>query len=317
MKKKYKKTIVMAVVLAILVISIMQVAFAEPRVRITQRVSVPAITQMGEGGETYWTIGEVSRIGPGGYAPINWCIENEDEILSLKGYYVTFILDPTLTMGGMEWAKIKEESNGPTGYKWTFGDNVKYEFANSFFLALMGNYARDFYNIFSTKDAKRVDLHVSLAVTEEEPEEPSYFAKFIENDIFGVTLQIPDLEPTSRAGKHSWCIEEGVSLSWFQRTNRPSGHSTLRPAHIYPQAYIVVGNDANLGEEHKLVALVCSADPNSIWQWTSFNVISYEEVTFVVEKPQVSQTLGIGIFIAFCLLGAAWYKGLLRRIGLG
>lgn len=316
MKERNRKIVCVTLLSAIMISMIVSIQAAEPKIRVTQSVTVDKWTK-DQKNEIAWSIGEISRIGPGGYAPITWCIQNEDEDFSLKGYYVTFVLDPELTMGGIDWETLKKEANSETGYRWTFGDNFKYAFANTYILALAGNYARDFYNIFTTKDAEKIDLNVVLAITDQEPENPDFFSKFLEENIFGVTAQIPDLEPVKRSGRHSWCVEEGIKRSWYDRTSyAPQGQSSLQKIKdetVYALPYIVVGRDAQIGDKHKIAALVCSADPDSMWQWTSFNVISYEDCEFVVEKPQVSQTLGIGVFIAFAIV--AWYSGLFKKIG--
>jgi len=315
-KQRRRKAILIVCLVTILVGSVISIQGAEPKIRIVQSVDVSKQVHNEEGKLT-WAIGDVARVGPGGYAQINYCVTNEDPDFALKGYYVTFILDPELTMGRIDWKKVKEEANGPTGYRWDFGDNIIYGFANTYLLALMGNYARTIYNAFTVKDAKRIDLSVVLAITDEEPEDPTFFSKFIEENIFGVTIQIPDLEPTNRTGRHKWCVEEGFELKWYERLDLSRFPIIVinEEQHSYALPYIVVGNDARIGEEHKIIALVCSADPDSMWQWTSFNVISYEETEFVIEKPQVSQTLAIGLFIAFAVI--AWYTKLWKKIGLG
>lgn len=314
MKERKRKAIAVALLALTLLFSAARINSAEPRIRIVQNVDVSnqllSNQVRDENGKMTWAIGDVSRVGPGGYAPLTYCVENKDEQISLKGYYVTFILDPEKTMGYIDWVKVKEEANGPTGYRWSFSDNVKYCTSNTYILALMGNYAKTVYNAFTVKDAKKIDLNVVLGITEEEPNDPTFFGKFLEESIFGVTMEIPDLEPTTRSGKHSWCVEEGIYLSWYQRLKNLQG---ITSKHVYPKPYLVVGNDAVIGEKHKIVALVCSADPDSMWQWSSFNVISYEEVEFIIEKPQVSQTILIGFFIAFMALG--WYSGLFKKIG--
>lgn len=316
MNERKKKGIIGAILALILIVSvsIVQIATAEPRIRVTQRVKIDKWHVVNETGDTYWSIGEVSRVGPGGYAPIEWCITNEDEDFSLKGYYAIFIVDPEKTVPSMDWEMIKEESNSETGYRWDFGDIWAWTAQNSYLTTLMGNYARLLFNTFSSVDLETVDTDVCLAITDEEPEEPSFFSKFIDNKIFGITLCIPDLEPTTREGRHSWCVSEGFELKWYDRINPANIWEGIKTNDAKP--YLVIGRDARIGDEHKLVALVCSADPSSAWRWTSFNVISHEEITFVIEKPQVSQTLGIGVFIAFVLIGG-WYTKIWKRLGLG
>lgn len=307
MKKRNRKVVLVTILTLTVVVSAIHIHCAEPRIRITQRVGIN--NWESKEGDIRWAIGDINRIGPGGYAPITWCIENIDPDLSLKGYFVTFIIDPEITMGG-DWDMVKEEANSSTGYRWTFGDNLTYGVRNTYILQAMGNLFKTVWNVFTVKDAEKIDHNVILVITEDEPTGPDFFEKLWRENLYGVSLKIPDLEPTTRAGRHRWCIEEGIKLSWYERLKRGEG---ITAKHVYPKAYVVIGNGAQIGEEHKIVALICSANPDSMWQWTSFNVISYEEVTFVVEKPKVSQWLGIGVFIAFAVFG--WYSGLFKKLG--
>ncbi|KYK38491.1 MAG: hypothetical protein AYK18_07025 [Theionarchaea archaeon DG-70] len=312
MNERKKKGITGAIFALVLIVSIVQIATAEPRIKVTQTVKIDRWNIVNEEGDVYWSIGEVSRVGPGGYAPIHWCVTNEDEDFAVKGYFIVFILDPELTLGGMDWETIKEEANGPTGYRWDFGDTLKYMVANSYILSLMGNYARVIYNGLTSNNVDTIDLDVCLAITDKEPEDPNFFSKFLDNKIFGITMRIPPLEPTSRSGRHSWCVEEGFDLKWYERINILPPFNP-KDAHCDALPYVVIGRDARIGDKHKLVALVCSADPNSAWQWTSFNVISYEEITFIIEKPKVNQTLTLAAFAAFILIG--WWSGLFKKLG--
>ena len=317
MKERKRKAALLLCLAALLLCMIASIESAVPKIRIKSKVSVDRFEGRNSKGEIVWDIGNVNRIGPGGYAPINYCITNEDPDFALHGFYVCFILDPEKTIGG-DWDYVAEQANGPTGYRWDFGDNLKYAIANTYLLQLMGNFMREFYNVFHVKDKETVDLNVCLTVTDLDVQEPGLLKKLVEEDIFGVTMEIPDLEPTTRAGKHSWCVEEGIKLEWYERIKIAGAArrgSFLADEHIYPMPYILVHKNARIGEEHKVVALVCSADANSIWQWTSFNVISYEEIEFIIEKPQVSQTLAIGVFIAFAVV--TWYTKLWKKIGLG
>lgn len=309
-----RKIVFVALMATLFAAMTLSIESADSKIRVEQEVKVDRFKGRDNEGHVVWDIGNVSRIGPGGYAPIQWCIQMEDEQLGLKGYFVTFVIDPEKTIGGIDWEVLAEESNGPTGYRWTFVENLKYGIANKYLLALMGKLTGDIYNVFSKEDVETLDLDVYLCVLEEEPEEltqtADFFSKLAQESIFGCTLKIPDLEPLSRTGRHSWCIEEGIKLEWYER-----GLANLGREHFYPVPYIIVNKDARIGDKHKIAALVCSANPDSIWQWTGFNVISYEETSFIIEKPQVSQTLAIGVFIAFGII--AWYTKLWKKIGLG
>ena len=166
---------------------------------------------------------------------------------------------------------------------------------------------KDVYNLFSSKDVETLDLDIYLCISSLEPEKwysTDFLQKLSQENIFGGSIEIPDLEPLSRSGRHRWCIEEGIELAWYQRIRLagsvPRG-SILLDKHIYPIPYIIVNKDARIGDTHKVAALICSANPDSMWQWTSFNVISYEEIEFIIEKPETAQTLALGAFIAFGL----------------
>lgn len=293
-EKSHRNFSKLALALILLLISGIMVSGLETQqIQITQQIQVSR-SVYDEDNNVNFNVSKLPRVGPGGYAEIEWSITNEDPDLSLKGYYVCFLIDPEIVMGSINWEKVEEEANGPSGYRWTFGDNLRYAINNTYLMQKMGNGAKTVYNVFATKDAQKVDINVTLALTEQTPDNPSFFDKFVEEDIFGVTLRIPDLEPTTRIGRHSWSISEGIE-----------DKGLLGSKKVYPKAYVVISKGAILGEEHKLVALVCQADPSSIFQWSSFNVISYEEITFKVEKPQVSQSLALVGFIAFGVI--SWY----------
>ncbi len=293
-----KKVIASVILILLMGIGLSQIT--SQQIKVSHTVSVSRQT-FDQDNKMNFNVSTVPRVGPGGYAEIGWSITNEDPDLALKGYYVCFIIDPEVVMGSIDWERVKEEANGEYGYRWTFGDNLRYAINNTYLMQKMGNGAKSVYNVFATKDSERVEMNVTLALTDQEPEDPSFFDKFFEENIWGITMKIPDLEPTSRQGRHSWSISDGIEDRGLLGTKK-----------VYPKAYVVISKGALIGEEHKIVALVCAADPNSMWVWSSFNVISYEEITFKVEKPQVQQSIAIVGFIAFAII--AWYSKLWKKI---